>query len=203
MKRLLRTLVFLMYPLMGLSALLILGLCFSTVFAVAFTVENRSGETIIVTPVGTIGKEGRRTALPVVVGRHVPIPAAQTGGFRLENGASVEIVYDCDDINFSEIVVEDQRGRFCQLVTDPNPTENQYHPPTLARYTINDLAQMPPANADVREACMSAARHGGMVPFVILVIIAGPWLVFGLLRIALAAVDGRSAAGSKTLHSPE
>jgi hypothetical protein len=108
------------------------------------------------------------------------VPAPRAGGYRLAPGESVTIRYDMDDINFSEIVVAAEPGRTLQLVTDPNPTANQYHAPARRHYVIDDLGRLEPATVPVREAARAAGRQW-VVACVLWSLLVGPWLVYGLV----------------------
>ena len=179
MRRLLRLLKFATYPFLGLSLLLFVGMGFGAAFVTDFTIENRTNTTIFVTPVGT-SRAGHRAPLPVIALAFPPLPAIQGGGYRLAPGASVTVHYDMDDINFSEIVVDTEAGPTLQLVTDPNPTTNQYHGPLQRRYVISNLALLEPAPLLVQEAAR-AADHQWVLACVQTSFLFGPWLVYALV----------------------
>jgi hypothetical protein len=180
MQRLLRLLKYATYPCLGLSMLLLVGLSFGLAFVSDFTVENRTDVTIVVTPVGTVGPAGIRAQLPVQMSALPLLPALRRSGYRLTPGESVTILYDMDDINFSEIVVTAGPGRTLQLVTDPTPTANQYHGPRQRHYVIDDLARLEPAPLPVQEAAQAADRQW-VVACVVSSLLFGPWLVYAIL----------------------
>ena len=121
-------------------------------FDTEFEVVNRSGQTIFVSAVGTVGKEGKKTALWLL--ERPPRPACD---LRLAEGESVAIRYDWDDVNFSEIVVRTESGQYYQMVVDPKPAESRYHPPLSQHYVIGSLSELKP----VDEHVLHAALHPG------------------------------------------
>lgn len=181
MKRLLRVLQILTYPFLILSFGLLSGMGFGAVFITGFTVENRSGQTLDITPVGTKHRNGIKTSLPVTMAVFPHLPALRAGDFRLEHGESIMIHYDMDDVNFSEIVVEDEQGRQYQLVTDPNPTENQYHGPLQNHYIIEDLRQLAPVKQKVKEAA-EGIWAAQAVSLIFLLLLVGPWIVHVIIH---------------------
>ncbi|WP_435011514.1 hypothetical protein P12x_002827 [Tundrisphaera lichenicola] len=183
---LLRVLLVINVPFLMISVLIPAGMAFSMAFVVDFAVENRTAEPIVVTPVGTVGQDGSRYALPVK-SRFAPfLPAKQAGGFRLASGECITIRYDMDDINFSEIFVEATGGRRFQLVTDRTPTENQYHGPRQRRFTIDDLSRLEEARPEVEQAARRAHRSLTLGPILIgCLILVGPWFVLFAAKWAL------------------
>lgn len=191
MLRVIRFLIIVTYPFLGLSLLLLMGQLFGQAFTATFTISNQTGQTLIVTPVGTVGAAGYRRPLPTVMSM-VPLPAPRAGGFRLEPQQSVAIYYDMDDINFSEIVVEDESGRLLQMIVDPNPTTNQYHGPTSARYAITNLADLSPAPPAIVQATL-AANQRWKVLMIYLLFLAGPWCVYGALRLIRSKLEPKAS----------
>jgi hypothetical protein len=172
---------------------------FRAIFIAGFTVENLTDKAIVITPVGTYGKEGQRGPLPVTMSWFPYLPAFQGGGFRLPAGGTVTICYDWDDVNFSEIVVEDEQARQFQMVTDPNPTTNQYHAPSQERCAIDDLARLGEVVPAVRDAAEAAQRQlTGATRFYALLF--GPWLIYGVLCYWMRRLSGRYLTAQ--VHSP-
>jgi hypothetical protein len=174
---------------MVISVLLVSALGFGAVFVVSFTVENRTGQVISITPVGTVGKEGVKWPLPVKLFAF-PLAALRQGGFRLADGESMTIRYDMDDINFSEIVIADEHGRQFQLITDPDPTADQYHGPVQRHYMISELAILEPVSPPVQAAASRAAQRDARLLTVELTLLIGPWVVYAGLKRALRAGQG-------------
>jgi hypothetical protein len=168
-------------PLLAVSMLVFLGLSFGGAFVAEFTVENRTGQRIAVTPIGTVGKKGDRQPLPVYMWPFPPIWSSQRGGFEILPGESIDIMYDWDDINFSEIVVRDHAGERGQLVVDANPTRNQYRAPSQTRFAIDDIDSLEPVTGPVRNAARNAHVPTN-APWIILGMLLGPWIVFIVLR---------------------
>jgi hypothetical protein len=144
------------YPFLAVSLLTFFGLGLGFAFIEEFTVENRTSDVIVVTPVGTVGKQGHRHSLPVYMWAFPPIWSAQRGGFEIPPGESIEILYDMDDINFSEIVVHDRAGEIGQLVVNSDPTERQYHAPAQRHFVIDDLDSLVAVPGPVRDAARRA-----------------------------------------------
>ena len=185
MRSALRVLLWLTYPFLVLSSVLIGGTLFRTAFIADFTIENRTGQAITVTPVGTVGKEGKRAPLPTVMGASLSLPAIRAGGFPLAPGRSLALLYDMDDINFSEIVIEDGQGRRYQFIVNPEPTTNQYHAPRERQFVIGDLQRLGRVEPGVAEAAQQAQgiQWGALIMNALLI---APWLVYGALRFAIA-----------------
>lgn len=196
MKLALRILLWVTYPFLVLSSLLMVGTLFTLAFVVSFSIENRTAQTIAVTPVGTAGEEGRKWPLPTVVSSILPLPAGRAGGFRLAPGESVTILYDMDDINFSEIVVEDQHGGRHQLVVDPQPTTNQYHAPSERRFVIDDLKSLSPVDPGVSVAAGRAQGHDRYA-IILNVLLIAPWAAYAGLRLTLARLRTGPARGGE------
>lgn len=182
MRRLLRILKYATYPFLALSLLLLLGMAFGAAFVTDFTVENRTGDTIVVTPVGTVGPDGRRVPLPVKMLAWPSVSAFRSGGYRLAPGACVRIQYDMDDINFSEIVVAAaaEPRRTLQLVTNPNPTTNQYRGPMQPCYVIDDLTGLEAAPPAMQAAARAADRQW-VIAVVELSLVLGPWVAYAII----------------------
>jgi hypothetical protein len=188
--RVLRIVKYVSYPFLALSFLMCLGLGMTSAFVTEFTVENRTAGVITVSPVGTVGPEGHKVPLPVKLA-WMPLPAPQVGGFRLEPGEAVTIRYDSDDVNFSEIVVRDEEGHWRQLVTDPNPTARQYHGPAKRHFIIDALASLGEVPPSVRRAAEAAGSQWGLL-VVLVVLLLGPWLVYGVSALLLRRAVRRS-----------
>lgn len=168
------------YPLLLVSMLAFMGLLFGGAFVAKFTVENKTDKPIVVTPIGTVGNQGDRYPLPVYIWPLPPIWSSKRGGFDISPGESIEIIYDMDDINFSEIVVHDSDGERGQLVVNPNPTDNQYHAPAQKHFIIDDLESLAAVPAPVRNAS-SDAQIPTNAPWIILGVLFGPWILFVVL----------------------
>ncbi len=121
-------------------------------FIVDFDIVNASDQTIYVTPVGTWGAEGDKSVLPQYSSDSPAITAAKSRNLPIKPGRRRRILYDYDDINFSELVVRYEDGQLRQLVTDPQPTTRQYHPPFEKTYTIPEPDQLPPVRSAVAQA---------------------------------------------------
>ncbi len=170
-----------LYGWAGLSGLLMVVTLHSLAFMVDLTIENQMNEILLVTPIGTVGKEGGRHLLPVSMTGSINFPARQSSRFRLVPGESVSISYDMDDINFSEIVVENQQGEARQLVVDPTPTQNQYHGPAQPSFSINDWNELELLSDAVKAVPLEPHPYQLVCRF--LVFIVSPWILLGLLKV--------------------
>jgi hypothetical protein len=181
MKRFLQISIYATYPFLALSLLFLLGMPMGMAFVTGFTVENRTGEIVSITPVGTLDEEGKRGPLPVKLYAGVPLPAWNSGARRLADGESITIYYDWDDINFSEILVENAQGQQRQFIIDPNPTSDQFHMPSKSHFVIDDFPNLQVASPAVQTAANAANKRTRPVAILYLLIF-GPWIVYGILR---------------------
>jgi len=177
MRRLLRFAWFINTTLVVLSALAIAGMIFGAAFVADLTVENRTAETVWITPIGAVGDEGVRVPLPIMLARiPLALPAFQHGDFRLLPGEVVTISYDFDDVNFSEVVIRDAQGRWTQVVADPHPTANRYHAPLQKPFVLSDFSQRHEPTKETREAVARALFQSSRSVVIYLVLIA-PWVL--------------------------
>jgi len=157
-----------------------MSLCFGSAFVAKFTVENQTDEPIAVTPVGTVGQQGTREALPVYMWPLPPIWSSHRGGFEILPGESIDIIYDMDDINFSEIVVHSRNGEIGQVVVNPDPTRDQYHAPAQKHFVIDDLDSLAPVPRYVSDAARKAQLPTS-APWIIFSVLLAPWVLFIVL----------------------
>tara|TARA_R110002111_G_scaffold185031_1_gene250880 strand:+ start:960 stop:1463 length:504 start_codon:yes stop_codon:yes gene_type:complete len=146
---------------------------FGVAFLATFTVENGLEQSIRVTPVGTVGLNGSRHPLPVSHFFVVAIPSTVRGGYELQPNETVTITYDMDDINFSEIIVEDGSGAIGQLVVNANPTANQYHAPRTNHFVVQKDSLVP-IPASVLNAA-KRARQKSQAATVLVSMLMIPW----------------------------
>jgi len=94
-----------------------------SIFMCTFKIENRSGETVYVTPIGThIGIKGYRSVLDQYAVKMPPIPVFKQGNFILGPNESKIIDYNCDDIRLSEILVRTDGGAYKQISSQNHKT---------------------------------------------------------------------------------
>ena len=149
-------------------------------FLTEFTVENQSGQEIEFTPIGTWGKDGNRSHLPIYKSRYPAFIASKIGGYHLSPGETKTIIYDWDDINLSEIAIRTKDGRFYQSVVDSNPTDRQYHPPETNHFVITPVAELEDIVPSVYQAAIS--RRGiWHYPMVKVLSIALPFILWRLV----------------------
>lgn len=184
MRAVTRLAIILLIPLVVLSVLLAAGLFMTTAFVVQFSVVNRTSEPILVTPVGSVGRMGHRNPLPIQTDLTVlHMPSRQVGGFLVKHRSSILLRYDMDDINFSELVIEDGTGNTYQLVVNQEPTKNRYQAPAKTQFVIDSLADLSPVAPEVHQAYL-AAQAPDSSSVLLLAFIVVPWsLLFILLRL--------------------
>jgi len=178
---LIRIALWMTYPFLLLSAVTPLGLLgFASAFISEISIENRTQEWVSVTPMGTMGKQGIRSSLPIVINVYLPIRATKRGGFKISPGETITLWYHMDDIKFSEIVVQNSEGQKRQIVVNPNPTLRQYHAPKQKHYVIDDFKKLAEVLVTVRDAATvdQMPTNSARIMFSFMVL---PWFVyFGL-----------------------
>jgi hypothetical protein len=142
--------------LLTLSLLNPMGLAFLT----RFEIENRTGATIYVTPLGAVGSQGVRRTLPYYLSSFVCLPSAPSGNFEIAPGKSRAFMYDMDDIQFCEIVVKSEMEQGHRVMsTGLHPTEGQYRAPTMRHFAISDISALPSAEAFQLRAIPGKSRR--------------------------------------------
>lgn len=127
-------------------------------FLTEFRVENRTDQTLWITPVGTV-LSGQKHALPRYAAKFPAFPAFETGETRVEPGQAARICYDWDDINFTEIAVRGADGAWRQLVVDPSPPKDGYYANRQDAYAIESLASLPAASGEVLRAAQGTGTN--------------------------------------------
>lgn len=184
MKRLLTTLLILnglLLPCGGLAGLVIFARLSQVQlgFITDFHITNATQHSIKTTPIGTVGSQGARYPLHQIHRKQPTFDDKTRGGFEVLPNATVELFYDWDDINFSEIVIEDHTGQLSQLVVDPAPTRNQYHPPATNTFTITDASPLVSVPPDVMTAYHEAQKPYHLpIRFYLFFL---PWITFPFL----------------------
>ncbi|WP_425399393.1 hypothetical protein [Aeoliella sp.] len=148
------------YPCVALGGLLILFGIAPLAFLASGSLENATDRTVWVTPVGTVGPQGDRHLLPLYRPSWPMFIKAQQGHFRVEPGETFEFVYDMDDINFSELVIEDENGGMGQIVVNPTPTTPQYIVPAQTDYVLDNQTALKPVPAKVAAAARGGTWNG-------------------------------------------
>ncbi len=94
-------------------------------FLIDLTVENASGEIVWVTPIGAVGKEGKRRLLPLSACKIPYLPTPFRKEFPLAQGARRSFIYDWDDIQFSAPFGSRGRSRRLCLRREGAPGKNR------------------------------------------------------------------------------
>ncbi len=162
------------------------------VFIVEFTVENRTENTIYVTPVGTVGAEGSRGPLPMAVWKsrqRRPYGAVPWSG-AVRRSCCITTTTTSTFRTGSRSSGRQLR----QLVVNPNPTANQYTVPKVTDYVIDDLSQLGAVGPRVRAAYVAAQQPIRWWP--ILAACLAPAFTFRMLRRWHRRVKASQAARS-------
>jgi hypothetical protein len=109
-------------PFLLLAIILILGTInpMASMFMCTIRIENRSGETVHVTPIGTHIGLRYRAVLDQYAVKMPPIPVFKQGNFILRPNESTIIDYNCDDVRLSEILVRTDDGTYKQISSQNN-----------------------------------------------------------------------------------
>ncbi len=173
----------LLLPCGCLSGLTLVGFAFDMSIKLGFITDihitNDTQQPIKITPIGTVGSQGDRSPLHDIHRKQPTYDSQTRGSFEILPGDSIELFYDWDDINFSEIVIEDQAGSLSQLVVDPTPTQEQYHPPTPNTFTIDNQSPLVPVSLNVLAAYHEAQHPPHLVWYVYVLFL--PWITFAIL----------------------
>jgi hypothetical protein len=158
LKRSLRIIGFLLMPLFCLTCLVTCGAVnpMSMGFLTTFEVVNSTAENLIITPIGARGSGGERGTLPVSTSAIFCVTSTQCSEFALPASSSISITYDCDDVQFSEIVCQRADGSHLVIPSGLHPTKGQYRAPLTKRFEITDLKGLQPAS----DLHLSALRPG-------------------------------------------
>ncbi len=147
-------------------------------FVTSFRVTNHSGKTLDVIPVGTFNS-GRKGVLPTFAWGFPAVPRLSRAPYQISHGDSRKILFDWDDINFSELVVRDESGEYRQFVTDPNPPTKDYYAPRQKHFTVPDFAELEPVD---RAVLAAVNRKGNFLQswWTILGLALPPFFLFGV-----------------------
>ncbi|MDB2686808.1 hypothetical protein N9Y42_06310 [Mariniblastus sp.] len=126
------------------------------------SVTNKTGESLSVTPIGTVGPDGQRTLLPLYRTSFPYFVKSKRGDFQVRPGETFRFDYDMDDVNFSEIVVENPAGEMRQIIVNLNPTQNQYMVPDETNFVVGDFASLVPTTPNVKAVAIEAHQSGRM-----------------------------------------
>jgi len=144
------------------------------------SVTNATNATLSITPIGTVGPEGQRTLLPLYRTSFPYFVKSKRGGFQIEPNETFRFDYDMDDVNFSEIVIENPAGEMRQIVANCNPTQNQYIVPSETDFVIADFDALANVPANVKTVAVAGQQMGRM------------WLVYVVSGILLLVECVRS-----------
>ena len=145
------------YPCVLLGFLLLMMCVLGGAFLIECSLENTTNHTVWVTPVGTAGPQGSRYLLPMYRQSWPKRPTIKRSHYQVKPGERFVFVYDFDDINFSELVIEDKTGIVGQIVVNPTPTRSQYSPPAQTDYVLSPTTPLAPVPANVA-AVVTTAR---------------------------------------------
>jgi len=157
----------------------------SLMFITTFEIENKTGEEILVTPIGAVGPEGYRQTLPYSALPWLYIIIKDYKDYPIPPGEVRKFHYDWDDIQFSEILIRRPSKEYHFIETGLHPTKDQYQRPEKDRFEIVDLESSPLAEDIHLEALQIDSNR--ILLFYILAILgfAPPVLLFWALSIKL------------------
>ncbi len=169
--------LFLVTLLTGLNLVNPMGLAFLT----SFHVVNRSGENLWVTPIGAVGSAGKRRTLPLAFGQYLYLMKPFSKDIALSDGERQRLVYDWDDIQFSEILLRRENGEYRVLETGLHPTENQYRRPAQTEFVVENMADLPLAR-ELHLAALAPLGSDALIQYGLALIgLVCPYFLFKLL----------------------
>ena len=127
------------------------------VFITEFEVLNESNQVLKVIPIGTFNSK-EKAILPLYVRAEPAIPRLSEIPYTISPSNKKVILYDCDDINFTELAVSDSTGTWRQLTVDPNPPSKDYYTPKQKLFAISKFSDLEPITESVR--CIVEKRKG-------------------------------------------
>jgi hypothetical protein len=125
----------------------------ATAFLTTFEVVNQTNQPITVTPVGAVGEKSVRKTLPLSVSGKFSWPAGKSSQFQIQPNSTRTFHYDWDDVQFCEILIEDEKRTTCVFETGLHATEDQYRRPVGNRFVIRSTDSLPlakPHHDDIR-----------------------------------------------------
>ena len=87
---------------------------------------------------------------------------SKRGDFKIAPNETFRFDYDMDDVNFSEIVVENADGEMRQIIANANPTLNQYIVPSETDFVIDDFGTLASVPANVKTVAVAGQQMGRM-----------------------------------------
>ena len=144
-KNLTKLLAILLLPLFSLTLMFCLNVLnpMALAFLTVFEIENKTDKVILVTPIGAVGPNGFRRQLPYSISTQFYIIDPSKIDYSIQPGEVKQFIYDCDDVQFSEILVRSAAERYRVITTGLHPTQGQYRPPAKKRFEIVDLEVAP------------------------------------------------------------
>ena len=97
-----------------LGMLVFLHMFFGMGFIDKIQVENASGQVVYVTPVGE-RDSGKKTLLPLRRSIPMAYAVAKRGDYEIKPGASIELMFDMDDVRFTDLVIASSGNELFQI----------------------------------------------------------------------------------------
>ena len=162
---------------------------FMLAFQTTITITNKSGKDLTVSPVGLAEGSGRLYPLPIFVSAAPALPAIRQGRFKVNDGETLSLNYDWDDILFTSVVIEADGLPPRELIIEPSAkAEDCCYVPKTVNPTITDLDQLGKARP---EALRAASEHSWNVRGLVLWLpLLGP-ILFGAGLIMLLTGIGQ------------
>ncbi len=188
--RILTFLLIITSPIVLLSGMVVFSCAMS--FHVSFAIENGTDQVIMVTPVGTWGRNNL-AVLPQFDSRVYFFPPPKNRDYILRPGEKKTILYDWDDINFSHIYIRTAGGIEKQMVVNPKPVVYSekyggflYFPPEKDVYVIENIDSLPGADAELSGV---VKRKEGLDLYWILIFYPPLWLILLIMEIRVKVIE--------------
>lgn len=126
-------------PFTALSALLWLASFNPLLLIVDFEVHNRTQGALAITPLGSVhGAPSERWVLPTYANAMPAVEAWEDSDLVIRPGESIELSYDCDDIQFTELLISDAGGERFVMTTGSLRSDGNYSGPGALPFVIDE-----------------------------------------------------------------
>jgi hypothetical protein len=159
-------------PLALLSGLIWLDILVNpleSAFVDSARLQNKTSRVIRVTPLGRVGNEPR--VLPQSYWARPPVPVLFPSRHRAMPGEQLTVVYDGDDIQMSELVIETANSPARVLSDHPSSEKSSL-------YVLEDLSALPLAPPSTLGAVGSGPdllAWGGLLGFLVPLLLGAAW----------------------------
>jgi hypothetical protein len=155
----------------------------SLMFITTFEIENKTGEEILVTPIGAVGPKDHRETLPYSALPWPYIMIRDYEDYPIAPGEVRKFHYDWDDIQFSEILIRLPSKEYHVIQTGLHPTKGLYRRPDKDRFEIEDIESTPLAEDKHLEALQTDSNRIFLLYVLAILGFVPPALFFWALKI--------------------